>query len=255
MEVYNSNDFQVNLKSDATPLTLADRKANTEIVNSLTKTFIPVLSEEGRNLLYQERKAWEYFWLVDPLDGTKEFIKRNGEFTVNIALIYNGYPIMGVVYVPVLNQLFYALDGIGSFRANNIKPSIEGIVLKDIHTTVSEKLPFPSSGRKFTVVSSRSHPSPETQEFIEDLRNQHGNVEVIPRGSSLKICMVAEGYADVYPRFGRTMEWDTAAGQAIAEGAGCQVITIDHGDRMCYNKEDLENPWFLVKAPGLTNGI
>jgi 3'(2'), 5'-bisphosphate nucleotidase len=251
MDVYNSDDFQVNLKSDATPLTLADRLANTEIVNSLMKTRIPVLSEEGRNLVFEERKGWEYFWLVDPLDGTKEFIKRNGEFTVNIALVFKGYPIMGVVYVPVLKQLFYALQDFGSFRIDNIDEVILNMVAFDDTHSKSQKLPEKTNRSNFRVVSSRSHPSAETQEYINEISRKYGDVEITPRGSSLKICMVAEDHADVYPRFGKTTEWDTAAGQAIAEMAGCEVVSLEDWKRLHYNKEDLENPFFIVRRLNL----
>jgi 3'(2'), 5'-bisphosphate nucleotidase len=247
MDVYGSDDFQVNLKSDATPLTLADRKANTEIVESLIKTRIPVLSEEGRNILYEERKGWEYFWLVDPLDGTKEFIKRNGEFTVNIALVYNGYPIMGVVYVPVLEQLYFGLQKFGSFKVNQFNGELQGVSGLEELMCKAPKLPLPKENKTFIIVTSRSHPSKETQEYIDKQKSLHGEVKTIPRGSSLKICMVAEGQADVYPRFGKTTEWDTAAGQAIAENAGIKVLSLEDGKRLIYNKEDLENPFFIVK--------
>lgn len=247
MEVYNSDDFQVNLKSDATPLTLADRMANEEIVKSLMKTRIPVMSEEGRNLLYEERKSWEYFWLVDPLDGTKEFIKRNGEFTVNIALVFNGYPIMGVIFVPVLKQLYFALYKQGSYRIDEIDSELPDI--KDFNAILNKehKLPLTTNRSNYVVVSSRSHPSKETQEYIDEVTKKYGDVDIIPRGSSLKICMVAEGNADIYPRFGTTTEWDTAAGQAIAEEAGCVLLSLEDGKRLVYNKEDIENPWFIVK--------
>ncbi|NHB68769.1 3'(2'),5'-bisphosphate nucleotidase CysQ [Perlabentimonas gracilis] len=247
MKVYNSDDFQVNLKSDATPLTLADRLANDEIVKSLMKTRIPVLSEEGRDLLYEERKGWEYFWLVDPLDGTKEFIKRNGEFTVNIALVFQGYPILGVVYVPVLNQLYFSINGLGSYRVNGISNPIDEQSQIDSFINKSEKLPITSKRNNYVIVASRSHTSPETQDFIDKVIKEKDEVEIIARGSSLKICMVAEGNADIYPRFGTTTEWDTAAGQAVAEGAGCKVLSLDDGKRLTYNKEDIENPWFVVK--------
>lgn len=248
IKVYNSDDFQVNLKSDATPLTLADRLANDEIVKSLMKTRIPVLSEEGRNLLYEERKGWEYFWLVDPLDGTKEFIKRNGEFTVNIALVYQGYPILGVIFVPVLNQLYFSLSGMGAFRVNNISAPLDDDQKSVDHIVeIAEKLPLASKKSTYTVVASRSHLSEDTQAFINKLIKEKGDIEVIARGSSLKICMVAEGNADIYPRFGNTTEWDTAAGQAIAEEAGCKVLSLEDNNRVTYNKENIENPWFVVK--------
>ena len=248
IKVYNSDDFQVNLKSDATPLTLADRLANDEIVKSLMKTRIPVLSEEGRNLLYEERKGWEYFWLVDPLDGTKEFIKRNGEFTVNIALVYQGYPILGVIVVPVLNQLYFSLSGMGAFRVNNISAPLDDDQKSVDHIVgIAEKLPLATKKSAYTVVASRSHLSEDTQAFINKLIKEKGDIEVIARGSSLKICMVAEGNADIYPRFGNTTEWDTAAGQAIAEEAGCKVLSLEDNNRVTYNKENIENPWFVVK--------
>lgn len=246
MDVYNSDDFQVNLKSDATPLTLADRMAHREIKDSLIKTRIPVLSEEGRNILFEERQTWEFFWMVDPLDGTKEFIKRNGEFTVNIALICNGYPDIGVVYVPVSGELYFALKGLGAYRVEKIDPTLTPELEIEILVADGQKLPLRSKPEKYTVVSSRSHPSSETQVYIDKLKSIYGEVEVYPRGSSMKICMVAEGNASIYPRFGKTTEWDTAAGQAIAEIAGCRVLTVEGSKRMAYNKEDLENPWFIV---------
>jgi len=248
MEVYNSNDFHVNLKSDKTPLTLADRQAHTEIANSLSKTRIPTLSEEGRNILYEERKGWEYFWLVDPLDGTKDFIKRNGEFTVNIALIINGYPIMGVVYVPVLENLYFSLKPEGSYKVTSIEPTLTPSLRYDELTSIGNKLPLAKKHDKFTVVGSRSHMNHDTEEYIASLEKKYGDINLINRASSLKMCMVAEGIADIYPRFNSMWEWDTAAGQAIVEGAGCFVISAETNQRLVYNKEDLHNPWFIVKA-------
>ncbi len=248
LDVYNSDEFQVNLKSDKTPLTLADRLAHTEILNSLTKTRIPTLSEEGRDILFEERRSWEYFWLVDPLDGTKEFIKRNGEFTVNIALIVNGFPIIGVVYVPVLKDLYFALKGDGSFKIGSVEPTIESNYRFDLLVKSASKLPISHNRDKFVVLSSRSHMNAETEEYIADLEKKHGGIEHKYQGSSLKLCMIAEGTADIYPRFTPTMEWDTAAGQAVVEGAGCQILTADTKQRITYNKEDLHNPWFIVKS-------
>jgi len=248
LDVYNSDNFQVNLKSDKTPLTLADREAHTEILNSLTKTRIPTLSEEGRNILFEERKGWEYFWLVDPLDGTKEFIKRNGEFTVNIALIVNGSPIIGVVYVPVLNVLYFALRGECAYKVKSIEPSITSSYSYEELTKSASKLPIIHKREKLIVVSSRSHMNPETEEFIANLEKKHGKIDHLTQGSSLKLCMIAEGTADIYPRFSPTWEWDTAAGQAIVEEAGCHIISADTKQRIVYNKEDLHNPWFIVTA-------
>jgi 3'(2'), 5'-bisphosphate nucleotidase len=248
LDVYNSNDFHVNLKSDKTPLTLADRHAHTEILNSLSKTRIPTLSEEGRNIIFEERKGWEYFWLVDPLDGTKEFIKRNGEFTVNIALIVNGYPIMGIVYVPVLKELYFSLKGEGAFKVSSIEPTIAPNYRYEDLSKIARKLPLTHKRDKFIVVSSRSHMNHETEEYIANLEKKYGEIIHITQGSSLKLCMIAEGTADIYPRFTSTWEWDTAAGQAIVEEAGCSIISADTKQRIAYNKEDLHNPWFIVTA-------
>lgn len=248
IDVYNSDDFMVNLKSDSTPLTLADTLAHKEISNSLSKTRIPLLSEEGRNLHFDERKGWELFWLVDPLDGTKEFIKRNGEFTVNIALIVNKYPILGVVYIPVTGDLYFSLASEGAYKVSEITPDANAVLKYSDLVIKAEKLPIKTNRDVFTVVVSRSHPSPDTQKYIDKLKSKYGEISYISRGSSLKICMVAEGQADIYPRFGETTEWDTAAGQAIAEGAGCQVVAVDTCKRMMYNKEELVNPWFIVRS-------
>lgn len=248
MDVYHSNDFHVNLKSDNTPLTLADRLAHTEIANSLTKTRIPTLSEEGRNILYEERKGWEYFWLVDPLDGTKEFIKHNGEFTVNIALIINGFPILGVIYAPVLGDLYFSLKSEGSYKAISIKPtSSSNLKYEDLKLSAT-KLPLNQKRDKLTVVVSRSHMNQETEEYIKSLEKKYGEISYTNCGSSLKMCLIAEGAADLYPRFGPTWEWDTAAGQAIVEESGCHIVSMDTKHRLHYNKEEINNPWFIVKA-------
>jgi 3'(2'), 5'-bisphosphate nucleotidase len=242
LDVYDS-DFAIEHKEDKSPLTLADKKADKAIKALLEPTGLPILSEEGRSIDYNERKAWDYFWMVDPLDGTKEFIKRNGEFTVNIALIHAGRSIMGVIYVPVKQTLYFSCDGLGAYKKveENEQPLLSELL------TTADKLPISSNGRKFTIVGSRSHMSEETETFINEQKEKHGEVEITSMGSSLKICLVAEGAADIYPRFAPTMEWDTAAGQAIAQGAG-KVIT-DHttGELMQYNKENLLNNWFIVQ--------
>jgi 3'(2'), 5'-bisphosphate nucleotidase len=242
-EVYNRPDFEVEIKSDNSPLTIADKMAHLAIKEELDKTQIPVLSEEGKDIPYSERKNWEYLWIVDPLDGTKEFIKRNGEFTVNIALIQNGLPILGVIYVPVKNVIYYGSQKEGAFKAENIVTAADQINAVKI-TSSSEIRNLKSTIR---VVGSRSHMSPETEAFVAELRQQYGEVEMVSMGSSLKICLVAEGSADIYPRFAPTMEWDTAAGQAIAMAAGKNVMDYSTGETMRYNKEDLLNNWFIVK--------
>jgi 3'(2'), 5'-bisphosphate nucleotidase len=246
LQVYNSDDFQVNLKSDRTPLTLADRLAHEEIKNSLSKTFIPVLSEEGRNILYEERKSWDYFWIVDPLDGTKEFIKRNGEFTVNIALIYEHVPIAGVVYVPVTGKLYFSLINEGAYLADNLLPTEDYSESVESIKKLAIRLPLATNRENFIIVESRSHSTPETIEFINRVQYKYKNVELLPIGSSLKMCLIAEGKADLYPRLSLSNEWDTAAGQAIVEGAGFSVKVYETNERLLYNKEELINPWFIV---------
>jgi 3'(2'), 5'-bisphosphate nucleotidase len=242
LEVYQ-RDFVVETKIDNSPLTEADQQAHHTIKNILQQTGIPILSEEGKQMPYNERKQWDKFWLVDPLDGTKEFIKKNGEFTVNIALIKNGTPVMGVVYVPVTGVVYAASEETGSFsfNVNNNGKAISEMVNDKI------KLPLAIKPEKYTIVASRSHSSPETETFIEERKKIYGNVNLISAGSSLKLCLVAEGKAQVYPRLAPTMEWDTAAGHAIAKFAGCKVYNYESNDELKYNKENLLNPWFVVE--------
>ncbi len=246
LKVYNS-DFAVEQKEDKSPLTLADKNANTIICELLKKTNYPVLSEEGKNIDYSERSNWQYFWMVDPLDGTKEFIKRNGEFTVNIALIHQQKSILGVIYVPVTKTLYFAAETIGSYKINLSKFNIEDFKSATDFISKSEKLPIENTSKKYTVVASRSHLSEETQQFIDGLKTTHKDVDFISSGSSIKLCLVAEGIANVYPRFAPTMEWDTAAGQAICEIANKEVIDYTTNKSLLYNKENLLNNWFIVK--------
>ncbi|MBQ9470079.1 MAG: 3'(2'),5'-bisphosphate nucleotidase CysQ [Bacteroidales bacterium] len=249
MEVYTASDMQVHLKSDSTPLTAADRLAHDSIKASLAKTFIPVLSEEGRNIHYDERRSWEYFWIVDPLDGTKEFIKRNGEFTVNIALIHEGFPVMGVIYAPALQTLYLSMPPHGAHRVLELAPDKGANYGFDDIVPRLQQLPQPHGRGSLVVVLSRSHTSSETTAYIELLRQQRGPVELLPVGSSLKMCMLAEGRADIYPRLSPSFEWDTAAGQAIVEGAGFRVLEYGPaGGRLRYNKESLQNPWFVIST-------
>jgi 3'(2'), 5'-bisphosphate nucleotidase len=242
IEIYNSDDFGLETKTDNSPLTKADKAAH-EIISSCLKDFkIPILSEEGKEIPYQERKNWEKLWIVDPIDGTKEFIKRNGEFTVNIALIENNLPIMGVIYVPALTTLYYSDDKtaykLENVTADNFESEVTNVI----------KLPCQKVENKtIKVVASKSHLSPETQEFIDHLKTKHEEVNTISKGSSLKLCMVAEGTADFYPRYAPTMEWDTAAGQAICIASGCDVIDYKTNKTMTYNRKNLLNNWFLVK--------
>jgi 3'(2'), 5'-bisphosphate nucleotidase len=259
LEVYET-DFAVDHKSDHSPLTLADRNAHDILVGRLETTGIPILSEEGRHLPFQERRQWQTFWLLDPLDGTKEFIKRNGEFTVNIALVSKGRPVMGVIYVPVADVLYFGREGGGAYKLSEAAQTLAPFDTPDrenqakIKTSLAEAARLPlhrPDVNRFTVVGSRSHSTPEVDAIVARLKTRYDDVRLISAGSSLKICMVAEGRAHMYPRTGPTMEWDTAAGQAIAEAAGAAMEVFDTGEPLRYNKENLLNPWFIVKAGGL----
>lgn len=246
LQVYNS-DIAVELKPDQSPLTEADRRSHKVINAILQDTIIPLLSEEGKKIPFKERENWTQFWLIDPLDGTKEFIKRNGEFTVNIALIENRFPVLGVVYVPVKGILYFGSQEVGSYKLTigpdeSISEDVQELIKK------AEKLKGKNNNGPYTIVASRSHLSPETEDFISSKKNEYGDVEIISAGSSLKLCLVAEGIANVYPRLAPTMEWDTAAGHAVAKFAGCKVIDYQTGEELQYNKKDLHNPWFIVEG-------
>ena len=243
LKIYESGDFELQLKADDSPLTKADLASHHKIISFLEPTGIPVLSEEGKAIPYQERKNWKQLWIVDPIDGTKEFIKRNGEFTVNIALIENQIPVMGVIFAPALGDLYFSEQGLGAFK---IAVNLETFNLdKDLEK--AQKLPLDRKDKTFTIVASRSHMSPETEDYVQEMRLKHGEVNLISKGSSLKLCMVAEGQADCYPRFAPTMEWDTAAGQAICRHAGFDVMDWNTKKNMLYNREKLLNNWFLVQ--------
>ncbi len=241
-------DFQVERKADNSPLTIADRRSNDVITRMLGSTPYPILSEEGRDIPYEERRMWRTLWIVDPLDGTKEFIKRNGEFTVNIALVTDGVPVAGVIYIPVRHELYFADMEHGAYKMPGIA-SLEGIHSLDTLRSRSLRLPYSELHPRYVVVASSSHTTPETTAFINELRGEHKALELVSIGSSLKLCLVAEGKADIYPRFAPTMEWDTAAGHAIVRAAGGEVYhTGDQADvPLSYNKENLLNPWFIVK--------
>lgn len=243
-------DFQIEKKADNSPVTIADKKANTLITDVLTEeTPYPLLTEEGLHTPYENRKSWKAMWIVDPLDGTKEFIKRNGEFTVNIAYVENGVPEAGIIYIPVREELYFADMAIGAFRKRHVtsvadvKDDLEALMVS------SDKLPIAAelAHKGYIVVASRSFLNDETRQFIENIRKTHPDVTTLSRGSSLKICAVAEGSADEYPRFAPTMEWDTAAGHAIIRAAGGHIYHTDGCTPLTYNKEDLHNPYFIVK--------
>lgn len=250
LKIYDTA-FDVEYKSDDTPLTQADQNASDKIIELLEETKIPVLSEEGEHFTFDKRKLLNELWIVDPLDGTKEFVKRNGEFTVNIALVKNNRSILGVIYSPVFKDLYFAAEGIGSFKINrhDLIP-----VINDLHNfsldrliLLGKKLPLKGYPEVYTLVASRSHLSKEIYAYIEEKKLKHSEVNIVNTGSSIKMCWVAEGLADEYPRYGPTMEWDTAAGQAILENAGCELIDLNTKQPMKYNREELRNNSFVAR--------
>lgn len=244
MKVYASNNFQVTEKLDESPLTIADQLSNKVIVEALKSTNINLISEEEKQIDYTIRKEWHQCWVIDPLDGTKEFIKRNGEFTVNIALVSNQQPIFGVIYVPATQELF-----VGNVDADtSIKLQLENHYFSsDLLGSAEEIQADKAISSVVKVVGSRSHMNEDTLYFVEALKAQQKEVEIVSKGSSLKFCLVAEGKAHVYPRFAPTMEWDTAAGHAICKAVGVSVIDQATNQEMRYNKENLLNNYFLVK--------
>mgnify|MGYP006272816211 FL=1 len=257
MDVY-AGAIDVDMKADNSPLTEADRRSHEAIVSALEASVptVPILSEEGAHEDHGVRTAWERYFLIDPLDGTKEFIKRNGEFTVNVALVERNQgsgvwePTAGVVYAPELGELFVGSPD-GAYLWTDVFVNESEPVVAAIETALPLPRPDRRTGRPYTVVASRSHMSPETEQFIDNRRRVHPDLTLISAGSSLKLCRVADGSADVYPRFAPTMEWDTGAGDAVARAAGCTVQAWDAntgraGSALEYNKQDLHNPWFLV---------
>ena len=255
LEIY-AQDFEVEFKADQSPLTSADKAGHEIIVQALETTPYPVLSEESGEITDEERKGWNTYWLVDPLDGTKEFIKKNGEFTVNIALIEDGVPTLGVVYVPVEDTLYSGLES-GAWKASNCS----GKTMEQIMATAKECNVSGEPSNPLRVVASKSHCNEETREFIAGLEVKYGETELVSRGSSLKLCMVAEGSADIYPRIAPTMEWDTAAAHAVVKAAGGEVFKYDPSispsdyttrspllTPVEYNKVNLLNPYFVVSG-------
>jgi 3'(2'), 5'-bisphosphate nucleotidase len=246
MEIYKEEDFQVENKADDSPLTTADKKANEIINDFLRSTDIPIISEENKQLSFEARKDWNQCWIVDPLDGTKEFLKRNGEFTVNIALVKNQQPVLGVIYAPALNLFYYAdTSEKKAFKTFVSEEEVSITSIEKMAEGIKPSLP----GKKLKVVGSRSHMNEDTSAYIKKLRSAYNkDVEIVSKGSSLKFCLIADGSAHVYPRFAPTMEWDTAAGQAICQSVGIDVKSLESGETMLYNKKDLLNTFFLVSS-------
>lgn len=251
LEIYNTN-FAVEYKSDETPVTAADKAASNSIASELAHTQIPLICEEIAVPDFDVRKNWEQLWMVDPLDGTKEFIKRNGEFTVNIALIKNQLPIIGVVFSPVTKQLYFAAQNLGSFKVNQheVIELINNQQLNHFNLIMeyARKLSIKTLPNTYTIIASRSHLSTELYQHINLLEQKHKKINLLNVGSSIKMCWVAEGLAHEYPRFGTTMEWDTAAGHCIVIHAGGSIVDINSKKDLIYNKSNLKNPNFIAQS-------
>lgn len=232
MKIYDQDDRGIETKGDDSPLTRADLAANKILCDILEDIApeIPIISEENKNLTYMDRAGWEYCWIVDPLDGTKEFIKKNGEFTTNVALVHRGEPVLGVIFAPALDEMYWASEGNGAFM--ELDGEVTEMVVAD----------YLSSDKHLKLVCSRSHLNEDTQAVVD----QYDEPELVASGSSLKFMMIAKGEAHVYPRMAPTMEWDTCAAQAILQEAGGHVIEAETGEPMHYNKENLLNPYFIA---------
>lgn len=249
LRIYRS-DYAVSHKADASPVTegdLASQKAILAVLQADAPE-IPVLSEEQAEVPYPERRDWAHAWVVDPLDGTKEFLKENGEFTTNVALISAGRPILGVVYAPAVGTIYWGSEAVGAYRGSIDPEELEDMVDANALRARGQRLPImAASSRPFTIAASRSHLNEPTEAYIAELAAERGEPAWITAGSAVKLCLVAEGSADVYPRLGTTMEWDSAAGDAVVRAAGGDVISYESGEPLRYNKPDLRNPWFVVR--------
>lgn len=251
MNIYkNLDDYDISLKDDKTPITLADRLAHKTIREYLGRTRIPILSEEGREMRYDERRNWELYWLVDPLDGTVEFIKGNNEFTVNIALMENNVCTGAVIYVPYYEKMYIAGRGTGTFLKEGVAPDAAAEYTYDRIVAGCRQLPLEPDHEVLRVAVSRSHQTEETHRHIARLRERHPDLEVVEQGSSYKFCLLAEGKVDYYVRTTHTYEWDTAAGELILAEAGGSTRTLPDDRALRYNEEDLRNPWFVSRAKG-----
>lgn len=251
LNIYNS-EYSTTFKEDKSPLTTADISSHECIAGFLVEAGFPLLSEEGRNIPWETRRMWHYFWMVDPLDGTKEFISRNGEFTVNIALVAGQNPLIGVIYIPVSGMLYFGNPEIGSWSVDSFSRPIDPEATSlDSLLKICTRLPVKENTEQVTILASRSHLTQETSNIIDRIRHEFADCEIINAGSSLKFCRMAEGNAQYYPRFSPTMEWDTAAGHAIASFAGISVKAWPGMLPLVYNKENLVNPWFIAHKEGL----
>jgi 3'(2'), 5'-bisphosphate nucleotidase len=246
MDIYENQIVDIERKSDNSPVTIADKTANAFIEEALQSTNIPVLSEEGEHAHYEIRKNWQQCWIVDPLDGTKEFIKRNGEFTVNIALVENGKALLGVIYIPAVQSVYFAITAEQkAYKLQLEKHEVTRELLQN-----AEQIFAANESDEITLTSSHSYTNQKVLDLIASLETEGKEVNLIMAGSSLKFCLMAEGQASYYPRYAPTMEWDTAAGHAICNAVGLEVYSLETNKPLEYNKENLLNPWFLVRKIG-----
>ncbi len=250
LDVYRRKEaYDVNLKRDQTPITEADRQAHKIIKEYLGRTHVPLLSEEGREMRFDERRDWDMFWLVDPLDGTKEFIKGNNEFTVNIALVVNNRPVVGIIYVPYYEKIYFCEKGHGSFVKENVPPDPQA---KHTYEEVfAGAVGLPLRGCRNTplrIAVSRSHKNAETMEHVERMKRAFPDAKTVEQGSSYKFCLLAEGTIDYYVRTSNTYEWDPAAGEIILSDTGGPTKSLPDLGKFAYNKESLLNPWFVCRS-------
>jgi 3'(2'), 5'-bisphosphate nucleotidase len=247
LEIFNTEDFHVSMKSDNTPLSSADKEAHEIIKRLLLNSRIPILSEEGRDMQFEERKSWDILWIVDPLDGTRQFIQKREEFTVNIALVVGGSPLFGVVYAPAIGDMYFGIKDIGSFKMNVGDRDLLQYPFSQIVAESKKLDPSSKINNTYTILASYHHVNKETLEYIDEIRKTYPDAEVKKVGSSLKMCMLADGIGDVYVRYTDTYEWDTAAAQTILEGVGWSIHALDTNKPLTYNKESLLNPFFICK--------
>lgn len=250
LDVYSrKGDYDVDLKRDHTPITLADKLAHSAIKEYLGQTHVPLLSEEGREMRFDERRDWEMFWLIDPLDGTKEFIKGNNEFTVNVALLVHSRPVVGVIYVPYYRKIYICEKGFGSFIKENVSPDHEAEHTYSQVFADAVRLPLRRKrNNPVRIAVSRSHKTPETMDYVNRIKSKYPDAEIVEQGSSYKFCMLAEGSVDFYVRTSNTYEWDTAAGEVILSDTGGTTKSLPDLGKFLYNKESLMNPWFICRS-------
>jgi 3'(2'), 5'-bisphosphate nucleotidase len=255
LEIFNTEDFHVSMKSDNSPLSSADKEAHEIIKRLLLNSRIPILSEEGRDMQFEERKSWDILWIVDPLDGTRQFIQKREEFTVNIALVVGGSPLFGVVYAPAIGDMYFGIKDMGSFKITIGDRELLSYSFSQILVASKKLNPSSKVNNKYTILASYHHVNKETLEYIDEIRKIYPDAEVKKVGSSLKMCMLADGIGDVYVRHTDTYEWDTAAAQTILEGVGWSINALDTNKPLMYNKESLLNPYFICKKiePYITN--